>query len=381
MTLRTAEGYPPLARLQRQWLAITVGACAAVAALALGLAAAWAPIYAARWAALTTLTLAAVLAALWRALPLNHPPDDSTLAPTLGLPNTITVLRGVLLAGLAGFIFSPWAEGALAWAPGVLYTAAIVLDYLDGLAARLSGRVSELGAALDTELDGLGVAAALGLVVWYGQLPLWMLTVGAARYLFVVGVWWRRRRGLPVYELPESDVRRPLAGFEMGLISAVLWPVLPVSFSGPVAAAVTVPFLAIFLRDWLVVRGSLLPGSRRYKTLHGGANWALQGGVLPALRVALVVMVVLRAVRGETGALSIALAEAVLLGVAGRLAATLLLIVTGLGVAGGGLSASLDGVTVALAAAGGVLMALGVGRPTILAPEKAFLGRRYGGER
>lgn len=378
MTLLTAEARPPLARLRRQWLAITIAACGAVAALALALGAAWQPVYAARWAALTILVLAAVLLALWRALPLNHPPDDSTLAPTLGLPNTITLLRGVLLACLAGFLFSPWPGGALAWAPGVLYTAAIVLDYLDGLAARLGGRVSLLGAALDTDLDALGMAAALGLAVWYRQLPLWMLAVGAARYLFVLGIWWRRRRGLPVHDLPQSAVRRPLAGFQMGLISAVLWPVLPLRFSAAVAAAATAPFLAIFLRDWLVTRGSLQPGSRRYAALHQGATRAFQRAILPALRVALAAMVVLRALRGEAGMLSWVLAVAVLIGVAGRLAVTLLLIATGLAVAGG---APLDGLTVALAAVGGALMALGVGAPTVWAPEEAFLGRRYGGGR
>jgi cardiolipin synthase len=59
-------------------------------------------------------------------------------------------------------------------------------DYLDGMAARITGQYSRLGALLDPLTDRLLVACG-ALVAWhYATLPRWALAVLAARELFML---------------------------------------------------------------------------------------------------------------------------------------------------------------------------------------------------
>ncbi|MGB5061590.1 MAG: CDP-alcohol phosphatidyltransferase family protein, partial [Candidatus Promineifilaceae bacterium] len=158
------------------------------------------PEYAPRWALLSGLMLAYVLALFWRNLPANHRQGETAVLPTLGLGNSLTLYRGLATALLTGFILSPWPGGFLAWIPAILYMTADIADYLDGYAARVAHHATRLGEILDMEYDGLSVLIVTLLAVWFGQLPLWYLPLGLARYLFVFGLWLRARRGLPIYD-------------------------------------------------------------------------------------------------------------------------------------------------------------------------------------
>lgn len=376
---------PALVRLRRAWWALVLGSVAGVGAVYLLLSAEWAARYAARWGALAGLSLAYVLGVLRRRLPDNHPPGEIDLFPTLGLPNAISLARGFMLAALAGFLLSPPPAGWLAWAPGVLYTAAIVVDYLDGIAARVTGRSTVLGQTLDLEFDALGVLVAPLVAVWHGQLPAWFLLVSAARYVFAFGVWTRRRRGLPVYDLTPSTTRRALAGIQMGFISAVLWPTLKPETIAPVAAVVIVPFLAGFIRDWLVVSGAVDPDSRAYERAMGIIRRAFRLWLPVALRVGLAVVMfgawqgaifpAYRAALAYHPALQFGLLALAVTGVAGRLAATLLLIVTGLALTGAAMS---PGAALVLITTSG-LMVLGGGAFALWRPDEVFMASRYGG--
>ncbi len=223
------------------------------------------PEYAPRWALLSGLMLAYVLALFWRNLPANYRQGETAVLPTLGLGNCLTLYRGLATALLTGFIFSPWPGGFLAWIPAILYMTADIADYLDGYAARVAHHATRLGEILDMEYDGLSVLIVTLLAVWFGQLPVWYLPLGLARYLFVFGLWLRARRGLPIYDMPPSVHRRIFAGFQMGFLSAVLWPIVPpagATIAGTVFGAATA---VSFLRDWLTAVGRLDPQSAVYK--------------------------------------------------------------------------------------------------------------------
>ena len=144
----------------------------------------------------------------------------------------------------------------MGWAAGGLYTGAILIDYMDGIAARLTQHPSHLGAWLDTNFDALGILIAPALGIWWGQLPPWYLLVALAYYLFIGGIWLRNRRRLHVYDLPPSAIRRPLAGIQMGFISAILWPVLAPPLTWWAATLVMIPFVAGFLPPGESGRGS-----------------------------------------------------------------------------------------------------------------------------
>ncbi|MEW5867774.1 MAG: CDP-alcohol phosphatidyltransferase family protein [Chloroflexota bacterium] len=223
------------------------------------LKAAWSPGNAARWLALAGLTLAYLLAVLWRGLPANHRAGETQLLPSFGWGNRMTLLRGLLVAGLVGFLFSPRPAGWLAWIPGILYTLADAADFLDGYLARRTNHATRLGEILDMSFDGLGVLVASSLAVQYNQVPAWYLSVALARYIFITGLWLRKRLAKPIYELPHSTSRRLFAGLQMGFIAVVLWPVFSPPGTTIAAALFALPFLAGFLRDWLAISGVLRP--------------------------------------------------------------------------------------------------------------------------
>jgi CDP-diacylglycerol--glycerol-3-phosphate 3-phosphatidyltransferase len=178
---------------------------------------------------------------------------------TLGVANAVTVARGGLFAAVAGFAAVEPA-GRVTWLPAVCYGTGCALDLADGAIARWRGRTTVLGARLDMAVDTLGFLVAPVVAVVWGRLPVWYLSLSAARYLFKAGRGYRRARGRPVYDLPPSAVRRPLAGVQMAFISVALAPVLPGATVRALAAVVLAPSLAVFVRDYLVVSARLSPG-------------------------------------------------------------------------------------------------------------------------
>ena len=286
----------PLAYLRRQWLFTALLWAAVWLAFFAWLRPVWP--HSDRWLAFSGLALAYGLGVLWRNLPANHRTGEEALLPSLGTGNLLTLVRGLCIGLLAGFLFGPWPQGALAWIVVLLYTVTDIADYFDGYLARRANHVTPLGGVLDMEFDGLGTLVVILLAVSFGQLPWWYLGLGLARYLFVFGLWLRRRLGRPIYEMAPSAHRRVFAGFQMGFLSVVLWPILP----RPMAVIAGTLFAAAtglgFLRDWLVASGVLDPGSTPYRQVQGHL-YRTFGLLLPLVwRIGLVVAMasILRAV-------------------------------------------------------------------------------------
>jgi CDP-diacylglycerol--glycerol-3-phosphate 3-phosphatidyltransferase len=343
----------------------------------------WQPVFVLRWMVLSTVTLVLILWRLFQSLPENYHPSTRVIYHSLGLANHASLLRGVLLAWLGGFLLSPWPSGWLGWVPAALYTGAILLDGLDGLLARLTRRVSKLGQRLDIELDGLGILVGSALGMWWGQLPPWYALVALAYPAFTFGQWLRRKRGLEVYPLPHSFIRRPMAGIQMGFISAILWPILPPTVILVAATVVMVPFLASFMRDWLVVSGQLDAESPSYKI------WArrltiLVGHWLPVLaRLTVVVVFVLTLLQTRQLALFerqlllgvvwlTVLGMLVSVGIMGRIAGALLAISVSLAMTRWGPTPS----GLILLSSGLLLLQLGSGVLSVWQPEEIFLRMR-----
>ncbi|MDQ2054369.1 CDP-alcohol phosphatidyltransferase family protein [Halobellus sp. H-GB7] len=264
------------AALQREWAAVAVTTvvltAGGAAALALGIEDAAvllaAPLAALPPAAIQWVVPASTIAGfeLWftyRHLDANRPDETAgreSVYESLGAPNLVTLARGVLFAALAGF-GAVSSTPQVAWLPALLYGAGCALDFVDGFLARRTGRTTLLGAKLDMAFDTTGFLVAPVVAVLWGQLPIWYLSLSAARYLFKLGRGLRRRRGQPVYDLPDSVVRRPLAGLQMAFITLALSPLLSFALVRPLAAAVLAPSLAVFVRDYLVVSGRLPRGA------------------------------------------------------------------------------------------------------------------------
>ena len=174
----------------------------------------------------------------------------------LGLANAVTLARGALYAVVAGFVVVP-PETSLAWVPALCYGTGVALDNLDGAVARTVGRETEIGRRLDMAFDTFGFVAAPLVAVLWGLLPPWYLALSAARYVFRGAVWLRRVRGLPVGDLPYSDLGKYLAGVQMVFVTVALVPPVPTELVWTVAPLVLAPSLAVFTRDYLAVSGRL----------------------------------------------------------------------------------------------------------------------------
>jgi CDP-diacylglycerol---glycerol-3-phosphate 3-phosphatidyltransferase len=224
-------------RLQREWGLLTGAGLAALSAAA----------FFRPWSIAGSLPVWAWCSwLLYRGLPENRRTEERELLPDLAASTRITMLRGFLSAIAAGFLPVP---GVMAPA----YTAAAILDGVDGRVARLWNRETVLGSRLDMEVDAVGVlVASLGGIV-LGKLPIGYAVVGLARYLFVLGIAARKRGGKPVRDLDAKSLRRILAGLQMGFLAAALWPQVPETLSLAAAYFFGAATLAMFLRDWLFV--------------------------------------------------------------------------------------------------------------------------------
>jgi len=241
--------------LRRDWALVVAAFVLALVALGAGVAGLTGHPSAARWAVPAGGVAAFELWFLRRHLGANHA-EGAAARPygSLGAANALTLVRGGAFAAVAGFaVVDPTTE--LAWLVAALYGGGCALDWIDGFAARRAGRTTVLGARLDMAFDTLGFLVAPVVGVLWGKLPVWYLSLSLARYLFRAGRGLRRRRGRPVYDLPPSRVRRPLAGVQMAFITLALAPVLPATTVRTLAAIVLVPSLAVFARDYLVVSG------------------------------------------------------------------------------------------------------------------------------
>ncbi len=177
---------------------------------------------------------------------------DGGYVGSLGLANGITLARAALLAGVSGFVVVDPA-GALAWGPALGYGVAVALDAVDGTVARSIGTETRLGERLDMAVDTTGfVIAPLVAVVWE-LLPVWYLSLSAARYCYRGGLFLWRRSGRSVGPLPPSRLRRPLAALQMVFLTVALFPPAPTPLVRAVAPVVLLPSLAVFARDWLAV--------------------------------------------------------------------------------------------------------------------------------
>jgi CDP-diacylglycerol--glycerol-3-phosphate 3-phosphatidyltransferase len=120
----------------------------------------------------------------------SGPPPPQTLAGApwhpWTIPNAIGYVRLALIpVFLVLALSSDTGTDAL---PLVIFAVIGWSDYLDGIAARVTGQYSRLGALLDPLVDRLLVLAGI-VVCWHFELlPRWALALLAAREVFVMAL-------------------------------------------------------------------------------------------------------------------------------------------------------------------------------------------------
>jgi CDP-diacylglycerol--glycerol-3-phosphate 3-phosphatidyltransferase len=104
----------------------------------------------------------------------------------VNLPTQLTVVRILLVPLVVVFLISAeWIQSLLA---AVLFGAAALTDWLDGLIARRRGQETTLGKMLDPVADKLLVAAALVSLVQIGRVGAWIVVLIIGREFAVTGL-------------------------------------------------------------------------------------------------------------------------------------------------------------------------------------------------
>jgi cardiolipin synthase len=120
----------------------------------------------------------------------SGPPPPETLAGhplhPWTIPNAIGFAR---LALIPVFLVVAYGtdDGRTAWGAAIFLVVA-VSDYLDGIAARITGQYSRLGALLDPLVDRLLVVSGLAVCWSYELLPRWAIAVLVARELLMLAL-------------------------------------------------------------------------------------------------------------------------------------------------------------------------------------------------
>jgi phosphatidylglycerophosphate synthase len=174
-----------------------------------------------------------VAALLLRPLAALHP------HPRFGWGNRITLLRAGLAAGLLVHALGPAPFTADArWLIAAIGLAALALDGLDGWAARRQRLVSRFGARFDIETDALMVLVLSLLAIRAAAMPVWVIAIGASRYLYLVAA-----AAIPALRAPPRDSaasrwRRRLIGAAQSLaLTAAIVPATPPAGGGFACAA------------------------------------------------------------------------------------------------------------------------------------------------
>lgn len=161
------------------------------------------------------------------------PPETLKGAPLrpFTIPNAISYVR---IALLPVFIAVAWASDGRDVTAALIYFGIAWGDQLDGLAARLTGQYSRLGALLDPLTDRALVLAGVIVCFQFELLPRWALIVLAARELFML-------------VLTQYALHR---GMDLKINMVGRWAVWPVMFA---------IFLTLLVESW-VAEASLYLG-------------------------------------------------------------------------------------------------------------------------
>ncbi|PKO51274.1 MAG: CDP-alcohol phosphatidyltransferase, partial [Betaproteobacteria bacterium HGW-Betaproteobacteria-21] len=195
-------------------------------------------------AALVYAAMAAILGWRW-----------TSIRQSFGAANRVTLVRAALVAVVAGTVLFPQALQGSALPIAVLSTLALILDGVDGWVARRTGSASVFGARFDMELDAFFILVLCAMLVQLGKAGVWVLAIGAMRYLFVLAMHF-----LPWLSgtLPESFRRKLVCVVQVAALLLCLLPVVSPSLATAILALALAALTLSFAQDvrWLFLHAA-----------------------------------------------------------------------------------------------------------------------------
>ena len=185
---------------------------------------------------LALLAYAGLAVALWRQR------GGAALTPA----DRVTLGRGVLVMLLIGLLPAAGTAQLDPALPFALGLAAVALDGVDGAVARRLHCATAAGARFDMELDALLLLVLALWVVLLGQAGLWVLAIGAWRYVFVLAGRLQPALRRP---LPPSQRRRLICAIQGVGLALCIAPGMPPAASAAIALGLLVLVSYSFLVD------------------------------------------------------------------------------------------------------------------------------------
>jgi cardiolipin synthase len=99
----------------------------------------------------------------------------------MNIPNYITLVRIVLIPFFINAMIYGYYRSAL-----TIFIVACATDALDGLIARVTNSITELGALLDPIADKLLILSAFVTLVLLGMLPVWLVIIVVSRDVILI---------------------------------------------------------------------------------------------------------------------------------------------------------------------------------------------------
>ena len=169
-------------------------------------------------------------------------------ATVVGPADLVTLLRALLVAGVAALVADSFGGPVPVGALTALVVLALALDGVDGRVARSTGTVSAVGARFDMEVDS-ALVLLLSLYVARSLGP-WVLVVGSPHYVLLVA-----RHALPWLrgEVPPRHWCKVVAAIQGIVLTTVAAGVLPRVAAVPALVVVAALLVESFGREvwWL----------------------------------------------------------------------------------------------------------------------------------
>ena len=175
-----------------------------------------------------------------------------------GLANALTMVRLALAALLAAFAIELGRGNAggdaAAWTFSGCAAVALMLDGLDGIAARRSGAASVFGARFYMETDAFMILVLSVIAFMLAKAGVWVIVSGLLRYLYVLAAMVMPALARP---LAPAWRRKIIAAIQGTVLCAVLAPAIQPPVSAIAAALALALLVYSFGADILAqVRGS-----------------------------------------------------------------------------------------------------------------------------
>lgn len=175
-----------------------------------------------------------------------------------GLANVLTTVRLALACLLAAFAIElglgHFGGDTAAWMFSGCAAVALMLDGLDGIAARRSGAASVFGARFDMETDAFMILVLSVIAFMLAKAGAWVIVSGLLRYLYVLAALVVPALTRP---LAPAGRRKAIAAIQGATLCAVLAPVIQQPASALAAGIALALLIYSFGADILAqVRGS-----------------------------------------------------------------------------------------------------------------------------